>query len=162
MAFDFSKIATKKVEDVERPPLPPTGTYEWAISKIPSQDEYGDDWFTVNFPIKAVRATEDVDPDALAAYLTDKNSGRVKDISSIELRKSFVFDKNDAMKAQGTEADLTEFLTDHCKCAEDGMSIKEAMNNSVHAHFLGAVKWKARKDNAERFDANIGKTAPVE
>lgn len=162
MAFDFSKIASKKVEEVERPPLPPTGTYEWAITKIPSQDEYGDDWFTVNFSCKAVRATEDVDPDALAQYLTDKNSGRQRDIGTIELRKSFVFDKNDSTKAQSTEADLVEFLSEHVKCVEPGMTTKEGLNNSVHGHFLGAVKWKARKDNAERFDANIAKTAPVE
>lgn len=154
MALRFSEVANKKSEDIERPPLPPVGTYLWNVTKIPTITEnVKDQWDIVEYQVKGVAAQDDVDAEAIAAY---------GNVTNIQNRIAFMFDTTDPAKFAQTEYNHKRFLEEHLKCWEEGMSLKEAMNNAVNHQFLGTIKWAPDKNDPEIYHANIGKTAPVE
>lgn len=154
MALNFAEIASKRVEEVERPPLPPVGTYRFRVTKVPestkSQDEQ---WEFLRFNCKAIEALDNVD--------TAEYPG---DISNIMLSKSFVFNSADEAAFETTLFQLRQFCEKHLKCVEEGMTIAEMLNASVNAEFLGDVRWQQdkRDQSGETFNAEIGRTAPVE
>jgi hypothetical protein len=153
MTLDFKSIANTKLADLERPALPPVGTYLWLITKVPSIETLkGDDWDVVDFQLKAVAPTEDVDADALTAY---------GDVSKIMQRHRFMFNKND--KAEFTKGvdRLRRFCEDTVGSATSEMSLTEALNSTVNGQILGTIIWKSDKNDAEIFHANIGRTAPA-
>ena len=154
MALNFAEIASRKVEDVERPPLPPVGTYRFRVMKVPestkSQDEQ---WEFLRFNCKAVEALDNVE--------TGEYPG---DITNIMLSKAFIFNTSDEAAFEQTLFQLRQFCEKHLRCVEDGMSIAEMLNASVNAEFLGDVVWKQdkRDQSGETFNAEISRTAPVE
>ena len=154
MGINFSDIASKKVEDVERPPLPPVGTYRLRVMKIPeskkSQDEQ---WEFLRFTCKVLEALDNVET---ADYPGD--------INNIVLSKSFVFNSADEAAFETTLFQLRQFCEKHLRCVEEGMSIAEMINASVNSEFLGDVRWQQdkRDQSGETFNAEIGRTAPVE
>lgn len=151
---DFASIASKKVEEVERPPLPPVGTYKFRVMKIPSQTKSGDEqWEMVNFPCKVIEPMDNVD-------LEDYKG----DVSNIMLTKSFVFNTQDEVAFETTLFQLKQFCTNHLRCVEEGMSVAEMLNASVNQEFLGDVAWRQdkRDQSGETLNAQIGRTAPVE
>lgn len=151
---DFASIASKKVEDVERPPLPPVGTYRFRVIKVPESSKSGDDqWEFIRFNCKAVEALDNVE---VGDYPGD--------ITNILLQKVFVFNTQDEAAFETTLFQLRLFCEKHLQCVEDGMSIAEMLNNSVNAEFLGDVRWKQdkRDESGETFNAEIARTAPVE
>jgi hypothetical protein len=150
----FNEIASKKVEDVERPPLPPVGTYRFRVTKVPVQTKSQDErWEFVRFPARVVEALDNVE---VGDYPGD--------VANIMLDKAFVFDTQDEAAFESTLFNLRQFCEKHLQCVEDGMSIAEMLNASVNQEFLGDVKWQQdkRDDSGETFQANIGRTAPVE
>lgn len=151
MALNFASIAQKKFEEVERAPLAPSGTYRFIVTKLPEIRDQGQ-WDVVDYTCKAVEALV-VDPDTLDKF------GK---IDKIVLRKSFMFDKTDAVAFQNTENNHKRFLQDHLKCADDSMSTSEGMNASVNCPFIGTVVHKQDKEDKEIFHANLTKTAPVD
>lgn len=151
---NFADIATKRASEVERPPLAPTGTYQFRVTKLPNITEISSDkgqWDVVEFNCQALEAYDDVD---LSSYPGD--------ISNIQLRKAFMFDKNDEVKFQQTEYDLKRFLVEHCGIPEEDNTLMELVNQSVNARFAGTVKWNPDKTDPELFHANLGRTAPIE
>jgi hypothetical protein len=151
---DFASIASKKIEDVERPPLPPVGTYRFRVTKIPSTTKSGDEqWEFLRFQCKVVEALDNVELD-----------GYPGDVSNIMLSKSFVFNSSDEAAFETTLFQVRQFCEKHLQCVEPGMSIAEMLNNSVNAEFLGDVRWQQdkRDQSGETFNAEIGRTAPVE
>lgn len=151
---DFASIASKKVEDVERPPLPPVGTYRFRVTKIPTQSKSGDEqWEMVNFSCKVVEPMDNVE---VGDYPGD--------ITNVLLQKGFVFNTQDEAAFETTLFQLRQFCEKHLQCVEAGMSIAEMLNNSVNAEFLGDVRWRPdkRDQSGETFNAEIGRTAPVE
>ena len=86
------------------------------------------------------------------------------DIANIMLSKSFVFNSGDEAAFETTLFQLRTFCEKHLKCAEPGMTVAEMLNASVNAEFLGDVKWQQdkRDESGETFNAEIGRTAPVE
>jgi hypothetical protein len=153
-ALNFNEIATERLGDIERPPLPPAGTYVFQVTKlaevITTKDEA---WDMVTFPMKAVAPTDDVDPGELESF------GK---LDNVRIGHRFIFDKNDQVSFDKTKYQLRRFLEEHLKCADENTSLKEAMNNAVGQQCLGTVIWKADKEDKELFHANIGRTAPVE
>lgn len=151
---NFADIAQKKMDEIERPPLPPVGTYRWRIAKLPdvtkSQDEK---WQFVRFFCKAVEPRDDVD---LSDYSGDP--------ANITLTKSFVFNLSDEVEFEKTEYAVRQFLEKHVQCVEPGVTLREAMNASVNAEFDGYVAWRAdkRDESGETMNAEITRTAPVE
>jgi len=153
MALNFRDIATKKLEEVERPKNPPVGNYLWRISKIPTIETLkGDLWDIVDVPLQCIAPSDDVDTDALASY---------GPVNKLMLRKRFMFDKNDQTAFDRTMYDLRRFLEDHVKCATPEMNIMEALNNAVNQQVMAEIVWRADKNDMEVMHANIGRTAPV-
>lgn len=151
---DFASIASKKVEDVERPPLPPVGTYRFRVTKVPESTKSQDEaWEFVRFNCKAVEALDNVEV-----------SDYPGDITNVLLQKAFVFNTQDEAAFETTLFQMKQFCEKHLQCVEAGMSIAEMLNNSVNAEFLGDVVWRQdkRDQSGETFNAEIGRTAPVE
>lgn len=151
---DFASIASTKVEDVARPPLPPVGTYRFRVTKIPvttpSQDQA---WEFLRFNCKVMEPMDNVE---IGDYPGD--------LANIMLSKSFVFNTQDEAAFETTLFQVRQFCEKHLQCVEPGMSIAEMLNNSVNAEFLGDVRWQQdkRDQSGETFNAEIGRTAPVE
>lgn len=151
---DFASIASKKIEDVERPPLPPVGTYRFRVMKVPESTKSQDEkWEFVRFNCRAVEAMDNVDT-------SDYNG----DIANVMLSKTFVFDTGDEAAFESALFNLKQFCTNHLRCTEPGMTVAEMLNASVNAECLGDVRWKQdkRDESGETFNAEIGRTAPVE
>lgn len=152
---NFRDIADKKPEDIAPVPVPPAGTYLFKVLKHDLRDVRSDkgEWEALEYSVKAVAPTPDVDADALAEY------GKV---DSILNRVTFMFDKNDETAFLQTENSHKRFLQEHLKCWPDGMSMKEAMAQAVGRQFLGTIVWKPDNRDATITRANIGKTAPAD
>lgn len=152
MPINFADVASKPLDQVERPPLPPVGTYRWTITKLPEQRTTQDDaWDIVEFNVRAVEALDDVEMSDYAG-----------EVSNITNRVAFMFNKNDEAEFEKSLFRLRTFLEKHVKCADEGVSIGQALNNSVNQQFLGTIAWRQDKNDAELFHANIGRTAPLE
>lgn len=151
---DFASIASKKVEEVERPPLPPVGTYRFRVMKVPESSKSQDEaWEFVRFNCRAMEPKDNVDLD-----------GYKGDPANIMLGKSFVFNTQDEAAFETTLFQLTQFCEKHLRCTEPGMSIAEMLNATVNQEFLGDVVWRQdkRDQSGETFNAEISRTAPVE
>ena len=151
---DFASIASKKIEEVERPPLPPVGTYRFRVMKLPASNKSNDEqWEFLRFNCRAIEALDNVDT-------SDYNG----DVANIMLSKSFVFNSADEAAFEQTLFQLRQFCEKHLRCTEPGMTVAEMLNASVNAEFLGDVKWSQdkRDESGETFNAEIGRTAPVE
>lgn len=152
MALSFSSIADKKVEEIERPPLPPVGTYRWKILKLPELSKSSDEkWEILNVSVRAVEALDDVE---IADY-----PGK---IDGIMQSVRFMFNLEDEAEFEKTLFRVRQFFEKHVQCAEEGMSIAQAINASVGGEFLGTIAWRQDKNDADVFHANISRTAPLD
>lgn len=152
---NFNDIADKKVADVERPPLLPIGTYIVVVEKHPETDNVGNGRFdTVDFVLKVVNATDDVDEESLQEY---------GDITQARVRNRFMFDTEDETKAKRSLYNLRRFMEDHLQIdGVEGMTIKEALSQAVGHQCLAEIKWRMDRDNPEIQYAEIKRTAPVD
>lgn len=152
MALNFADVANKKVADVERPPLPPVGTYRWSITKLPVVTTSGDGkWDILTIPIRALEALDDVD---MSDY-----SGEVSNITN---QIKFMFNKEDEAEFEKSLYRVRTFFEKHVKCATEDDTIAQALNNSVNQQFLGSIAWQQDKNDPEMFYANVGRTAPLD
>lgn len=152
--INFNDVLAKGADDIERPALPPVGTYQFRITKVPEQTtSASEEWDMLNFNVVAVAPMDNVD---MADFPGE--------VTNIRLRKTFMFNKNDEVAFNGTMFNLKTFLTSHVKCWEDGMSLGEALNASSGQEFLGDVKWREdKRDGMEgEYQAEIGRTAPLD
>lgn len=152
MAINFADVAAKPINDVERPPLPPVGTYRWRITKLPENTtSQNGEWDIVTFQVQAVEALDDVEVDDYKG-----------DIANIRQSLRFMFNKQDEAEFEKSLFRLRTFLEKHVQCAEADHTVAQALNASVNGEFLGAITWRQDKEDAEIFHANIGRTAPIE
>lgn len=152
MALNFADIASKKVEEIERPPLAPTGTYRFSITKIPEVSTTNDEaWDILTIPCRAVEALDNVD-------MSDYKG----EVTGIVMQHKFMFNKNDEVEFEKSEWRMRQFFEKHVGCAEEGATIAQMLNASVNGQFLGDVVWKQDQKTTGLFHANIGRTAPVE
>jgi hypothetical protein len=149
---NFADILNKRAADIEKPPLPPQGTYRFTVTKVPEFKEVGGgDWDMMIVQCQAVEAMDNVEVDDYKG-----------DITNIRLSKTFLFNKNDEAEFSKTEYQVRTFLQNHLAVLEDDMSIGEALNNCKGAQFLGDVKWREDNRSPGDFQAEIGKTAPTD
>lgn len=153
--MNFQDALTTKVDEIERPPLLPIGTYRWLVEKHPTIDTIANGRFDVcDFLLKCVEAMDDVDDDDIKAY---------GDITNARQRHRFMFNKEDEAGFKRSQYNLKRFLTEHLKIeAEEGMSLKELLALSVGHQCLGTVRWRPDQNDPEIQYAEIGSTAPVE
>lgn len=151
MALNFADVANKRVDEIERPPLPPVGTYRWRITKLPEQTKVGQDdqWDVVNFTVQAIEALDNVDMDDYKGEVT-----------GIVNRLSFMFDTTDEAKFEQTLFRLKTFLEKHLGLTSE--TVTEALNDSQGAEFLGDIRHRQDKNDPELFYAEISKTAPLD
>ena len=152
MAINFSDVLNKTGADIERPPLPPVGTYRWRITKLPEQSTTTDGaWDIVNFSVRAVSAEDDVDLDDYKGEVTNI-------LQSVR----FMFNKNDDVEFEKSLFRMKQFLINHVKCAEESDSVGQMLNKSVNGEFLGVIAWRPDKNDADNMFANISRTAPLD
>lgn len=152
MALSFSDIASKPLAEMERPPLPPVGTYRWSITKLPEVTTTQDDaWDILTINVRALEALDDVD--------TEDYQG---DITNITQQVKFMFNKNDEVEFGKSEFRARQFFEKHVACAGPEDTMAQAMNACVNGQFLANIVWKQDKNDAELFHANIGRTAPLD
>lgn len=150
---DFASIANKPIGDIERPPLPPQGSYIFQVTKLPEATRSGDEkWDIVTFQARGKQALDDVDPEEIHKF-----GGPEKVFQSVR----FMFNREDATEFARTEYNLRRFLEEHLKCATPDMSLGQGMNEAVNQLFVGSVKWRPDKNNPDNQFANIDRTAPV-
>lgn len=149
---NFNDIANRKPEEIERPPLPPVGTYRWRILKLPESSTSNDGkWDILNFSVRAMEALPDVDLE-----------GYKGEVTNILQSVRFMFNKEDEVEFEKSLDRLKTFLMKHLKCWEDGEEMRIGLNNSVGQEFLAPIVWRQDKEDPEIFHANIGKTAPLD
>lgn len=154
MPMNFSEVLNTKVQEIERPPLIPVGTYKVMVLKIPSIDSSNDGkWDFVSFPLRFLEAQDDVDQSELQAY---------GDLKNAFLSRRFMFNKEDDTAFKREEYNLRNFLENTLLVEMNGeTSLKEALNNSVNRQFLAFVRTRPDKENKEIIYNEIGKTAPL-
>ena len=149
---DFASILNKRAADIEKPPLPPQGTYRFKVTKVPEFKEVGGgDWDMLIFQTQVVEAMDNVEVDDYKG-----------DVTNIRLSKTFLFNRNDEAEFAKTEYNVRQFLESHLNVLTDDMSVGEALNECKGAEFLGDVKWRADNRVEGEFQAEIGRTAPVD
>lgn len=151
---NFADALNTKLEDIERPPLLPAGTYVWRITKSEQGEVTGKDgteYATLNFFCSCV-APQAVDEEALAEFGNPVGAPN---------RVSFMFNTADAAKFKNTEYRLRTFLGDHLG-VDMTMTLKEAIAAATNQQFLGEIKWEPSRNNPDETYANISRTAPVD
>ena len=150
--LNFADAATKKVAEIERPPLPPVGTYRWSITKLPVVTQSNDGkWDILTVTVRAVEALDDVDMDGFAGEVTN-----------ITNQVKFMFNKEDEAEFEKSLFRARTFFEKHVRCADEDATLAQAINASVNQQFLGTIVWQQDKTDQEIFYANIGRTAPLE
>lgn len=159
MAINFmEKVkSVKSAAEIERPPEIPLGTYKAIVTKIPDIGEIKSDkgeWETLTFQLQVTEPSEDVDQDELAAYgPLGKHS---------VLRRQFMFDKNDQTNFDRSMFNLRQFLESHLRCWPEGISMAEAINNSLNQQCYVFVRAGRPDKNTGNVYHEIGKTSPIE
>lgn len=153
--MNFADIASQKLGEIERPALPPQGTYRWVVEKHPSTDQSGDQkWEIVNFLLRCLEAV-DVPEEALQDFEGE--------ITNVRLSHRIMLNTEDKAEFDKSLYRLKTFLERHLQIdGADELSLKEALAASVNHQCLATVKWNPDKNDPELFHANIGRTAPVE
>ena len=154
--MNFQDALNVKGDAIERPKLPPQGTYIASVSKAPVFGTVGKDknWETCDFPMRLVQPMEDVDPEELAAF---------GDISSQVIRHRFMFSKDDQQNFDRSMFNMRNFLEKHLQI--DGyakMTVKKALADSVNHQCLVTVNWRPDPSDPEVQYLEIGRTAPAE
>lgn len=152
--MNFADALNVIVADIERPPLAPAGHYRWKITKS-VLGAAGPNWDTLSFQAQAIAAEEDVDPVKLQAF---------GGLNSVRNRVQFMFSKGDDDEARAVNERtlwrVKQFLTEHCGIDGSG-PLKQVINRAGNAEFLGNIRHRQDKENAETFYAEIDRTAPI-
>lgn len=152
MAMNFADIANKPIQEIEKPPLPPVGTYRFSITKLPEVTESKDGkWEILNISCRAVEALEDVDMDDYKGEVT-----------SITQSVRFMFNKEDDAEFEKSLYRARQFFEKHVACCGEGDTIAQAINASVNGQFLGTIAWRQDKEDPELFHANISRTTSLD
>ena len=150
----FSDALDRKLEDIKRPPNPPTGHYIWQIVKHPDIDEFtsraGDDFESILFQVACVSPCDDVDPDELKEYGS---------LNGYRNRKKFLFADSEIDQANFDRSlfNLRRFLG-HCGVDEE-LSMTEALAASVGTQFMGELTHRPDPQDTEVIYAEVGTTA---
>lgn len=152
---NFAEALNVNTDEIERPPLAPTGHYRFKVSKTTMDKTASGEWEIVNFQMQGVEATEDVDPDELS------NAGG---INQVRMRHSFMFPTSEDEEAQAmfkqSLFNLKRFLNDHLGI-EPGVPLSQSINMAPGHECIASVVHKQDKNDPDLYHANIGRTAPV-
>lgn len=154
MALDFRSVANQRLNEIERPKLPPIGNYVTIVKKMADISKSKDGlWEFVKYPVGLLEPLEDVDPLALQEF------GDVTKIGNLTV--DFVFNLSDENAFLITQNRLKDFLEKVTKAADPTDNLMEAMQKAVGARFIVNMTHQQDKDNKEVFHARIGKMMPL-
>lgn len=156
MAINFQEALNKPLNEIERPPLVPIGTYKAIVTKIPALETSADQkWDFLMFPIRLQEAQEDVSQEDLAEF------GGLGPHAVMTRR--FIFNKEDQAAFDRELFNLKRFITEHLKVEwdEGKTSLKEALDQTMNREFMVFIKHQPDKNDKEVLYAQIAKTAPV-
>lgn len=148
---NFADIAKKKIGEIERPPLPPVGTYRWRVTKLPTVVPTQDGkWEILTIPVQAV--------EAVTADMEDYKG----EITGIFNQVKFMFNTEDEAEFEKSLFRARTFFEKHLGCCDESNSLAEALNASVNAECYGDIVWNQDKNDPEIFHANLTRTAPLD
>lgn len=152
---NFTDALNTKQSDVEKPARQPQGTYRWRVSKIPAIIER-EDWTIIEFPVQALEAEDDVDPDDLAEF--GPVSGAVNRIAF--MAPTDPEKENDRKK---TLFNLTRFLRETLvvDCEADA-TVKEMLDASVGCELLAQIVWSPNPKDPDDPYVNLKSWAPID
>lgn len=157
--MNFNDILDTKVDEIERPPLPPFGLYKLIVMKYDTRqivaqsgENAGKEYDVLEFTLRGLEAGENVDRDALAEYGDPKN---------IIVRKSFMFDKSDKTAFESTLANVRKFLEKDLALDIAGISMKEALPRTKNAVCFGDIQYRPDKRDPENMFLDLKSTTAV-
>lgn len=154
--MNFASILDRKAEDIQRPKNLPVGHYIASVKKLPEQEKIANGRFdTLDFQLIIQSPCEDVDPDELEAFGASPTGQLV--------RKRFLFN-TDPAEERGFALTLNQvktFLTNLDIGFEEGagMTMGEALNNSVGAFIKVQVTHRADPKDSSVVYTEVGNTA---
>lgn len=152
--MNFTDVLNTKVEEIERPPLPPLGTYRCVVKSVPVMGERSSEkgeWDTIDFPLQAVEAVT-VNEEEVETF----------GLQNVQLRHGFMFDRHDATKQDQSKFRLKVFLEKHLGLDPKGKTLTQMLNEAVGSECLVTVRYRQDPNDAEIQYPEVGKTAPVE
>lgn len=155
--MNFNDVLNTPVTDIEKPPLPPFGSYKMIVTKPPVLRQItgkdGTEYDVLDFICRGLEAGPDVDASALEAY------GPVKNIVQTH---TFMFNKSDETAFKTTLSRLRTFLEKHLNLPVEGIELKEALPKAVNAAFMANIQYDPDPRDASNMFARIKSTGPVE
>jgi hypothetical protein len=149
----FKDALNIKMEEIKRPPLLPQGHYVAQVTKVPEILQEHDNYDYVDFTIKILQPSDDVDSSELQEF---------GGLNNVVRRHRFLFDKNDEAAFNRTMYQLKRFLLDHLKVeGSEGSSLNELLNQAVNHQFLVRYGRRTDKMDKEIQYEQIAGTAPV-
>ena len=146
----FKDYLDRKHEDIKQPPLLPVGTYLAKVSKQPESDDINDDLEKLTFIFQVINAVDIPDEAALEEY---------GNVAGAFIRHEFLFNKSPEEEAgnERTVNNLKGFL-ERLDAFEPGMSLGEALANSVGTSCLVEVRHDQDKRDPEKFYLRVART----
>jgi hypothetical protein len=153
--MDFNEALNIKAEDIKRPPLLPVGTYTAIVSKVPEISLSEDQRYQfVDFPLKIIKAEEDVDHDELRNF--GGLNGQVR-------RHRFLFNRGSSPEDESafnrTLYQIKRFLVDHLQV--EPAELKQMIDSSVNHQCLISIGRRMDKVDPEIQYEDIKRTAPA-
>lgn len=151
---NFGSLLDKAPSEVERPKPGPEGSYLWVVQGLPRMDKSSKKQTEfVEFTLKAVQAGDDVDPEALEAFLTMPD-GSKKPLGDFTQKGTFYLTENSLWR-------LKDFLT-HCGIdVDEAESLRQAIEETPNCQVVGYVRHEASSDGESVF-ARVDKFASAD
>jgi hypothetical protein len=152
----FADIANKKMETVERPPLPPIGQYVFQVTNEPAITKKSSDkgdFEIIDFMLQGVQHLDGVDVKELTKF------GGAK---GVRVKHSFIFNTSPDEEAnfQRTEFYLKQFLNEHLGI-DDKMSMSQALGAAKGKTCVGEVGHRPDPNRQDTFYPEIKNTMAV-
>lgn len=148
---NFGTLLDKAPSDVERPKPGPEGSYLWVVQGLPRQDKSSKKQTEfVEFTLKCVAAGDDVDAEALEAFLT-AGDGTKKPLTDWTTKAVYYLTENSLWR-------LKDFL-EHCGISlDEAESLRQAIEETPNCQVVGYMRHEASADGESIF-SRLGKTA---
>lgn len=150
---NFKDALNVKMEEFKRPPLLPQGHYTAQVTKVPEVLQEHDDYDYVDFQLKVLAPSDDVDTQELQEF---------GGLNNVNRRHRFLFDKNDEVAFNRTMYQLKRFLLQHLQVeGNEQSSVNELLNAAVNHQCLIRIGRRTDKMDKEIQYEQISGTAPV-
>jgi hypothetical protein len=152
--MDFNSVLDQAIDTIEKPPLMPQGAYVWVVNKFSTDKVGGGKWDTMDFQLKCVSASDDVDEDELAEYGSPANK---------IMTKRFMFNGEDEANFNRTLFEVKTFCLDHCQAEVDADApLKVLAEAAKGCQVMAEVSHRADPNDPEKQYEEVRKTMPVD